>query len=442
VASLHLGVCRFLRKNTKTKDSAFTSLQHQQDNSLPNGQVGRGSPSTPGAPTRNKEVIHTDSGQRTEAGTVNNSVRGDLSHSLVTQLEEVQKCIQLLKDMRDREWPPSLEDSWYKDIISRLYTIAENAEPAVAPVEGSARTGLVSSNLLCLTMQEAKDKLEEPIGAAKSILIKNDVNETTTTASSLKTIGAFLGQLQLYTTVGVQDLSRRRDEASGATWVIDKVKRRFDKSEPAAVQAPINLLDLNCTAPNVVPECICSQTMQFWTQLEAQADAGRPSNTVRPLLWHLLGEAKSGSNPHQDHCGFWTWVRVNVGKKLWFLCQLSDDDRKRFAADGPSFTGGKWFYVWLEPGDILIMPPGTVHAVFTPEDTLCTGGNSWSKKGMGDTMRSIAFETKYPNVTNDHPIPQIPGLLQKASQLMSSKVSATDFGSQYQIDEFSHYFQV
>src|SRR5205814_7554577 len=115
---------------------------------------------------------------------------------------------------------------------------------------------------------------------------------------------------------------------------------------------------------------------------------------------------------------------------------LSEDDRKRFFEEGVTFTGGQWVYVWLKPGDILIMPPGTVHAVFTPVDTLCVGGNAWSQKRMGDSMRSITFEHTHPNVTNDDQVLQLPELLEKVSRLMDSTASAAEFGGEEQMKIF------
>ncbi|KAH0541821.1 hypothetical protein FGG08_003704 [Glutinoglossum americanum] len=181
--------------------------------------------------------------------------------------------------------------------------------------------------------------------------------------------------------------------------------------------------------------------MQFLSQLKSHA--GRQVGSLSKVeKWHLLGQKGSGSIAHQDHCGFWTWIKVEKGRNLWLICQLSNDDQEKFAKYGPTFTGGKWFYTWLEAGDILIMPPGTVHAVFTPVDTLCTGGNGWSKAHMGDTMRSIAFEKMHPRVTNDKPVPQLNGLLQEASRGMGDEDSDAEFGGEERKREFREYRKV
>jgi Cupin superfamily protein len=367
--------------------------------------------------------------------------------------KETQRWIDWLKDMRDGNWPRSLEHSRYRDIISGLSTILEAARPAGAYVGGGeAPVGLGSASynsadLLCLTMQQATQELERSEGPAKPILIRGD----TTAVKGLKTIDYYLNFIRDWgVVVAVQDPSRRRDQPSGTTWPVEKVISRFETgSKPLRQQPPINLLNLDCLETNPTPECFSVEAMNYLPKLRVVGN-GRPSegsalfwNKVEK--WRLLAQGGSGSLAHCDHCGFWTWVKVDEGKRLWLLCQLSEEDWAEFAERGLSFTGGQWSYVWLEPGDVLIMPPGTVHAVFTPENTLCVGGNAWSQKRMGDTMRSIAFETTHPVVTNSEEVVQLPDLLEKTYQRMivaPIEGYTADFGGEGQMEEFSRYYKV
>jgi hypothetical protein len=200
---------------------------------------------------------------------------------------------------------------------------------------------------------------------------------------------------------------------------------------------------------NPTPECFAVEAMNYLPKLRVVGN-GRPSEDQtsswnKVEKWRLLAQGGSGSLTHCDHGGFWTWVKIDEGKKLWLLCRLSEEDWAEFAERGLAFTGGQWSYVWLEPGDVLIMPPGAVHAVFTPENTLCAGGNAWSQKRMGDTMRSIAFETAHPVVTNDEEVVQLSDLLEKTYQRMivaPSEGYTADFGGEGQMEEFSRYYKV
>ncbi|KAH0565117.1 hypothetical protein GP486_001485 [Trichoglossum hirsutum] len=371
-----------------------------------------------------------------------------------TVFQETQRWIEWLRQMKDRAWPMSIENSRYRDIVSGLYIILEAARPAATYFEGiggQAEYGSVpydSADVLCLTMQQATAELEKSEGAAKPMLIKYDP----TTSKSLKTLSYCLDFMRDYAailkSVVVQDPSRRRDQTSETTWPVDKVVSRFTTgSEPPEQQPPINLL-LDCLETNPVPECFTTDTMNYLPKLRVVTHGG-PTEDLKPSWnrvekWRFLAQGGSGSMTHCDNCGFWTWIKVDEGKTLWLLCQLSEDDWGDFASQGIGFTGGQWSYVWLEPGDVLVMPPSTVHAAFTPVDTLCIGGNAWSQKRMGDTMRSIVFETTRPIVT-DEVVTQLSELLEKTWQRMliaPDEGYTADFGGEGQIDLFGHYYKV
>src|SRR2546429_2876859 len=278
------------------------------------------------------------------------------------------------------------------------------------------RTFQVKLNLhrtTCFTSRWMKQKSGSTM---KPIIIKGDTT-TTENLKNLKGVEDYLEFIkQFLPTVAVQDLSRRLDEASGIEWSADKVISRFHEGPNPEEWPPINLLDLDCFESNVVPRCFNAEPMQFLSKLKACA--GRPvedltSPWAKVEKWCILGQAKSGTLPHHDHCGLSTVVIVVEGVKLWGMCDLSAEDWKCFANEGAAFTGGRWFYDWLKNGDILIMPPETVHAVWTPVNTLCVGGNAWSQRFMGNTMRSIAREVAHPKVTNDEQVPQLRGLLER-----------------------------
>ncbi|KAI9767676.1 MAG: hypothetical protein M1840_005547 [Geoglossum simile] len=352
----------------------------------------------------------------------------------------------LQEEFNNRRWSRTLGFSRYVDIISGLRAILDAATPASSYVQCNAdepaiqSTPYDSAELLCLTMQQAGVELDTSENFPRPIFIKHD----TTATEDLQTIDDYLKDLNNYLSVNVQDLSRKRNQSSGVMWPTDKVISRFEgRSGQSNDQPPINVIDLARTKPNVVPNCFCSGNMRFLSRITHHG--GRQLENLGSLStkaekWCLLAQACSGTMTRQDHCGLWTWVRVEQGKNLWFICNLSNGDREVFAEKGAAFVGGRWFYLWLEPGDILIMPPGTIHAVYTPVDTLCTGGNAWSQRHMGDSMRSISFEDAHPNVTNGDAFTQIPELLTEVSRRMDAGTTA-DFGGEEQVWMFNHYYK-
>ncbi|KAI9856189.1 MAG: hypothetical protein M1813_009206 [Trichoglossum hirsutum] len=369
--------------------------------------------------------------------------------------EETQRWIYWLEDMNDREWPPSLENSRYKDMINGLYTILRTAEPASMYVADSrAQADICSASyeiadLLCLTMEQAKDELENSEGPPRPIFINAD-NITTRNLGSIE--GCLKAMRQFIDYVAVQDLSRQRGESSMIQWPTEQVIERFKPwSKLPEEEPPINLLDVGIVGINGIPDCFSTENMLYLMKFRS-ANGGRPIES-RDSLWHkaekwrLLGQRGSGTMPQQDHCGFWTWAKVEEGLKLWLICQLEDDDdRARFARDGAAFMGGRWFYFWLEPGQIIVMPPGTVYAAFNPVDTLCVGGNAWSQRHMGDSMRSVAFEAARPHDTNDGTARQLSETLEKVARHMEGATvkklnMLENYGGRRQVEVFRRYYK-
>ncbi|KAG1790119.1 uncharacterized protein HD556DRAFT_1446468 [Suillus plorans] len=104
--------------------------------------------------------------------------------------------------------------------------------------------------------------------------------------------------------------------------------------------------------------------------------------------WGLLHHAGFLTYPHHDAEGSLTWVRMEVGMKFWVVFRPIDrhDDRKHLqdmAIKLGDFTENE---VWIRancraevitimPGDTLIIPPGQLHAVYTPVASFATGGH-------------------------------------------------------------------
>ncbi|KAH0562077.1 hypothetical protein GP486_003217 [Trichoglossum hirsutum] len=341
--------------------------------------------------------------------------------------------IKWLEAMDRRVWATDLKNSWYRQFIScmnRLAAIAILAEPHVG---GKTNT----SPILYLTMKEAGAKLTEPYPPAGLILIRCSGGAATDGTG----IRDFLEGLRGYRKVDVQDPRRKVGGSLATSWNTSKVVNRFGMNTPPEQEPPINLLDLDCTQPKVVPDCFIPDNMRFLSKLKP--DAGRPAiGSSIKVEWCLLGQAGSGSLPHFDHCGFWTWVMVQEGLKLWLVCKLSDDERKTFASEGINFSGGEWYIVPMRKGDVIVMAPGTVHAVFSPVDTLCFGGNAWSNFTMGDTMKSIYEERVNPAVTNDNQPSELSSLLDEAARRIRVSGSMDKYGGRDQVDMFFKYYKV
>ena len=54
------------------------------------------------------------------------------------------------------------------------------------------------------------------------------------------------------------------------------------------------------------------------------------------------------------------------------------------------------------------MPPGLIHAVFTPEDCIRIGGSCLTKGGLADSMYTADIQLGAPDLSNDDISPQMP----------------------------------
>ncbi|KAI0747473.1 hypothetical protein BC629DRAFT_920579 [Irpex lacteus] len=109
--------------------------------------------------------------------------------------------------------------------------------------------------------------------------------------------------------------------------------------------------------------------------------------------WLLLTTAMFFTWPHHDASGLCTWMLLTCGLKIW--CYIVPKD----LADNPTEASKAYielirasnhialpteellpgiaevYIVFLEPDVLLIQPPGIMHAVLTPTETISFGGH-------------------------------------------------------------------
>ncbi|KAF9059885.1 hypothetical protein BDP27DRAFT_1371013 [Rhodocollybia butyracea] len=119
---------------------------------------------------------------------------------------------------------------------------------------------------------------------------------------------------------------------------------------------------------------------------------------VDDMSFGLAGKTGAMHKVHVDRSGFVTKVDVHHGGKWWIVGIPSDEKEGCASADayGNDLSqnsnldrGYTWYGIYLEAGTSIIMPPGTLHIVFTTADCLCTGNETFTRSTMAKTVFMI-----------------------------------------------------
>ncbi|KAI0056193.1 hypothetical protein BV25DRAFT_1842471 [Artomyces pyxidatus] len=161
-----------------------------------------------------------------------------------------------------------------------------------------------------------------------------------------------------------------------------------------------------------------------------KAETDPPINKVGPRFasidahrfrhWDLMTTSGFYTFPHHDANGLCTWASVRDGCKIWAVARFKADkvasctSLNKMMALFKNMTKGKLlsvvdaeefelFVVVLERGSTIIMPPGTWHEVYTPVNTIITGGHFFTYDTFHLTQWSRTFDAKVTNASNaDH----------------------------------------
>lgn len=132
--------------------------------------------------------------------------------------------------------------------------------------------------------------------------------------------------------------------------------------------------------------------------------------------WGVLHQPGVVTHPHQDAEGTATWTRVEAGIKMWVVFKQRGrfDDRMHREDIACRLTdvmeNQKWLekhceaeVITLHPGDMIIQPPGTLHAVYTPTPSFCTGGHFYHYECMHLTELARCIDAAQGDATtNQH----------------------------------------
>ncbi|KAF8065969.1 hypothetical protein FPV67DRAFT_1670545 [Lyophyllum atratum] len=135
----------------------------------------------------------------------------------------------------------------------------------------------------------------------------------------------------------------------------------------------------------------------------------------RARSWALLHHAGVLTFIHHDAEGLLTFIRILIGGKMWGIVRPKDYENattcaeldglqdELFDIDTPPSDhwqrkweekGGSMYTIDVQAGDLVVMPPGSGHMVFTPICTISVGGHLTMYDTLHLTEVSRAYDVK------------------------------------------------
>ncbi|KAI4614481.1 hypothetical protein J4E83_007135 [Alternaria metachromatica] len=274
------------------------------------------------------------------------------------------------------------------------------------------------NNLIVCTSTEARDLLQR-FTLQIPLLVPLELNNspeprTLYSAQHYEAVLKFRKDASAEAYMDIQDLTSKN--ITRRLTISTALKR---VSDPTAL--PINLLDIRPVRQNVLPWELDNLT-DYSILSEATENGGmsnhsdpNPSDLSSKTGFALWGKRGAWSFPHVDEHGLYTGVLCETGSKLWFTWSLSPSEREEWAVSrqaGLQYAPNKpGFPIYLKKGDLLLMPPGTVHAPLSLEDVIMHGFHVWCSKTMVETAESALLDLRFPMCTNEEPRRELRGKL-------------------------------
>ena len=210
--------------------------------------------------------------------------------------------------------------------------------------------------------------------------------------------------------------------------LIGDFKKRFFEPSPKS-QIPWNGLELAAHVEDGLrPAFLNGEDCRLLTKLKLPSSGATVSRlTFEPgwkevEKWALLAQAGALTEPHQDSHGYSTYITMNQGMMgFGWLANPSIEERAAWTANPATYTGGRWRYIILHPGQTVFFPGGTVHFVFrlaSAGDTLAFGGHVLRCSQIVRWVQTIIDERGTPDITNENLTVSAIGYLERVEKFV------------------------
>lgn len=242
--------------------------------------------------------------------------------------------------------------------------------------------------------------------------------------------------------VSVQIPSHNFDLPSYKTKSLEDIRDRFLAGHGS--QDPWNILDLRSPLPPaILPKFLTGENCQLLPRIRDQLLEGHSGERTKAtreewnewtelLEWVLMSEGGHNTAPHMDSHGWSTWITIQEGHfGFGWLARPTEKEQEAWMNDPLGYTGGKWRFVILKPGQTVFFPSGTVHFVFRlhEEQTLALGGHLLQWTALELWVQVILYQLKNPNITNEDLGTAPLKYVRTARKLVENRMATSRLGS-------------
>jgi len=236
--------------------------------------------------------------------------------------------------------------------------------------------------------------------------------------------------------VSVQIPSRSSTTQSYEVRKLSEVRKRFLAQD--GTNDPWNILDMQNPVPQPIPDPLMGENCQLLLQVrnavlmedsaERVVASTQEWNEWKNVLdWVLLSEGGHNTAPHMDSHGFATWITAQEGSiGFGWMSYPTEEERNSWTADPYHYTGGRWRYIILKPGQSVFFMPGTIHFVFRAREhqTLALGGHVLQWSDIRRWMQVVLAQIKNSALTNEDMRRSAPKYVRAVAKLVKARVKA------------------
>ncbi|KAH9225121.1 hypothetical protein K456DRAFT_1943790 [Colletotrichum gloeosporioides 23] len=189
--------------------------------------------------------------------------------------------------------------------------------------------------------------------------------------------------------------------------------------------------------PSILPTFLTGENCQLLPRVRDMVLTGRRAeravasgeqwNEWRDVLeWVLLSEGGHNTAPHIDSHGLGTWITAQEGYiGFGWMSRPTRQEWNDWTADPQGYTGGRWRYVILRPGQTVFFDSGTIHLVFRArgEQTLALGGHILLWSSVERWLQIVIEEVRNPTITNEDINRSAPTYVQAVARLVAARVN-------------------